>query len=140
MAKILIVEDEPSVQELLKLCLEGDGYMTVTADNGKTAGNWVKEVRFDLAILDLNLPDMNGMQICMSIKEDPKTRATPVIILTGNNSNEARIKSNFEAKADLFLNKPINTDDLKGAVKMMLETAEKRKLLLRNSIRTRLGE
>jgi DNA-binding response OmpR family regulator len=140
MAKILIVEDEPSVQEMLKFCLESDGHMIVTADNGKTAVNWVKEVKFDLAILDLNLPDMNGMQICMCIKEDPKTRATPVIILTGNSSNEARIKSNLEAKADLFLNKPINTDDLKSAIKSMLETAEKRKLLLRNSIRTRLGE
>lgn len=140
MAKILIVEDEPSVQELLKFSLEADGHMVVAADNGKTAANWIQEVKFDLAILDLCLPDTNGMQICMSIKEDPKTRSTPVMILTGNTSNEARIKSGLEAKADIFLNKPINPDDLRGAVKTLLEAAEKRKLLLRNSIRHRLGE
>ncbi|MDA8243593.1 MAG: response regulator transcription factor [Elusimicrobia bacterium] len=140
MAKILVVEDEKSVQELVKYCLEADGYMVVTADDGKMAGSWIKEIKFDLAILDLCLPDGNGIEICASIKEDPKTRAMPVIILTGNSSNEARIKSNLEAKADLFLNKPISPDDLRNAVKTMLAAAEKKKLLLRNSIRTKLGE
>lgn len=140
MAKILVMEDEPSVQDLLKMCLEADGHMVVTADTVKSAQNWLKEMKFDLAVLDLCLPDGTGIQVCSQIKEDPKTRSLPVIILTGNSSNEARIKSNLEAKADLFLNKPINPDDLKGAVKTMLETAEKRKLLLRNSIRTRFGD
>ncbi|MDA8130587.1 MAG: response regulator transcription factor [Elusimicrobia bacterium] len=140
MAKILVVEDEKSVQDLVKYCLEADGYMVVTADDGKMASSWIKEIKFDLAILDLCLPDANGIEICASIKEDPKTRATPVIILTGNSSNEARIKSNLEAKADLFLNKPISPDDLRSAVKTMLAAAEKKKLLLRNSIRTKLGE
>lgn len=139
MAKILVMEDEPSVQDLLKMCLESDGYMVVTADTVKTAQNWLKEVKFDLAILDLCLPDGTGIEVCTEIKEDPKTRSVPVIILTGNSSNEARIKSNLEAKADLFLNKPINPDDLKGAVKSMLDASEKKKLLLRNSIRTRFG-
>lgn len=134
MAKILIVEDEPSIQDMLRMCLEAEGYLTVTADDGKMAMNWTKEARFDLAILDLNLPDMNGMEICTAIKENPKTCATPVIILTGNTSNEARIKSNLGAKADLFLNKPIDLNDLKKAVKTILDAAEKKKTRLRGTL------
>ena len=140
MAKILIVEDDRSLLELLKHCLESEGYMIVTAETGASAMNWLKESRFDLALLDLMLPDMNGAQICAAIKESPRTRATPVVILTGNTSNEARIRSGLEANADLFLNKPIDTADLRKAVKTILEAADRKKLLLRRSIKNKLGE
>lgn len=140
MHKILVVEDDKSVLEFLRHCLESEGWMVITAADGKTAMNWIKDTRFDLALLDLRLPDMDGMRICAAIKEDPKTRATPVVILTGNDSNDARIKSNLDANADLFLNKPIEPSDLKTAVSKMLEVSEKRKLRLRNSVKARLNE
>ncbi len=138
MKKILIVEDEEGITELLKFCLEAEGYLVVATDKGRTALEWIKELRLDLAIIDLGLPDINGMEVCLSIKENPKTRAIPVIILTGNTSNVARIQGNLNASAELFLNKPISTDDLKKAVAMMFEKSEKKKMLLRNSIKTRL--
>jgi len=138
MYKILVVDDEKAILEMLRLCLESQGYMVLTADTGKMAMNWIKEVRLDLAIVDLGLPDMNGLQICMAIKEDPKTRATPIVILTGNTSNEAKIKGNIDGNADLFLNKPIEISDLKTAVATILEKSEKKKLLLRNSFKSRL--
>lgn len=140
MAKILIVEDDRSLLELLRHILESDGHMPVLADNGKAGLQWLKEVRVDLALLDLMLPDMNGMEICAAIKENPRTRGIPVIILTGNDSNNARIKAGTEVSADLFLNKPIEPNDLKSAVRKMLDSSAKRKLLLRKTVRRTLEE
>ena len=131
MPKILIVEDERSVSEMLKACLERQGYMVITAENGTKALSWIKEVKLDLAIVDLGLPDINGMEVCLAIRGNPKTRRMPIMILTGNVSNEARIKGNLEANADLFLNKPIELTDLKKAVENLLGKAEKKKILLR---------
>ncbi|OGR97592.1 MAG: hypothetical protein A2016_03875 [Elusimicrobia bacterium GWF2_62_30] len=138
MNKILVVEDDPSIMEMLKYCLESQGYMIISAENGKTALNWVKEGNIDLAIIDLGLPDMNGMEVCRTIKDNPRTRATPVIILTGNSSNEARIESRLVANANLFLNKPIDAGDLRKAVSKMFEKSEREKRLLRTSIKFRL--
>ncbi|MDO8802989.1 MAG: response regulator [Elusimicrobiota bacterium] len=138
MNKILVVEDEESICAMLRHCLEGEGHLVITAANGQTALNWIKEIRLDLAIIDLGLPDIPGLEICRKIKDDPKTRTMPIIILTGNNSNVARIEGNLDASADLFLNKPISIEDLKKAVAMTFEKSAKKKLLLRNSLRTRL--
>ena len=139
MKKILLVDDEESILEMLKRVLEHDGHLVLTADKGKTALEWLKEVRVDLAIVDLGLPDIPGMEVCRGIKGNPKTSSTPVIILTGNDSNEARIAGNLDASVELFLNKPISIDDLKKAVEMIFENSEKKKLLLRNSIKNKLG-
>ena len=138
MNKILVVEDEESITELLKFCLEAEGHLVVATDKGRTALEWIKEVRVDLAIVDLGLPDINGLEVCRAIKENPRTRSIPIIILTGNTSNVAKIEGNLAGGADLFLNKPISTDDLKKSVTMVLEKAKKKKLLLRNSLKTRL--
>lgn len=139
MKKILIVEDEASVLQMLRRFAETEGHLPVAAETGQTALNWLKEVRVDLAIVDLGLPDMNGLEICRKIKEDPKTASIPVIVLTGNNSNNARIEANLDASAELFLNKPISMEDLKKAVEMVFEKSEKKKLLLRNAIKEKLG-
>lgn len=133
MRKILVVDDETSFLNLLRHALESQGYMVLTADNGKNAVNWVREVPLDLAIVDLGLPDISGLEVCRTIKENPRTRHTKVIILTGNNTNEARIESNLGARAELFLNKPIQIADLRSAVSGLLEKSEKEKLLLRAS-------
>ena len=138
MYKILVVEDDPSILEMLKYCLESQGYMIIPAENGRTGLNWVKEGQMDLALIDLGLPDMDGLEVCKAIKENPRTRSTPVIILTGNNSNEARIESRLSANANLFLNKPIDAGDLRKAVAKMFEKSEKEKRLLRTSIKFRL--
>lgn len=133
MRKILVVDDETAFLNLLKHALEVQGYMVITAEKGETAVNWVKEVPLDLAIIDLGLPDINGLEVCKAIKDNPRTRHTKVIILTGNTSNEARIESNIGARAELFLNKPIQIADLRSAVAKLLDRSEKEKLMLRAS-------
>lgn len=139
MKKIMVVEDEESVREMLKRFLEHSGHLVIGAEMGKTALEWARETRLDLAIVDLGLPDINGLEVCRALKEDPKTSGVPVIILTGNSSNDARIKANFEGSAELFLNKPISVDDLQKAVDMCFEKSEKKRMLLRNTIKTKLG-
>lgn len=133
MRKILVVDDETAFLNLLKHALEVQGYMVITAEKGETAVNWIKEVPLDLAIIDLGLPDISGLEVCKAIKDNPRTRHTKVIILTGNTSNEARIESNIGARAELFLNKPIQIADLRSAVAKLLEKSEKEKLMLRAS-------
>ena len=137
MHKILVVEDEPSVSEMVKCCLEEEGHMVITVATGKMGINWVKEGKPDLAIIDLGLPDINGIEVCKAIKENPATRTVPVIILTGDSSNKARIENRLFAQANLYLNKPIAVDDLKKAVAKLLDKAEKEKLLFRSSINFR---
>jgi DNA-binding response OmpR family regulator len=127
MQKILVVDDETAFLNIVKHALEAQGYMVITAETGGNAIRWLKEVRLDLAIIDLGLPDMNGLQVCRAIKEDPRTSRTPVIILTGNTSNDARIESNIGASAELLLNKPIAIADLRKAVARIFEKAEKEK-------------
>lgn len=139
MHKILVVEDETSFLNLLRKALEDQGYMVITAEKGETAVNWIKEVPLDLAIIDLGLPDLSGLEVCKAIKDNPRTRATPVIILTGNASNDARIESNLGARAELFLNKPIQMADLRRAVSQLLEKADKAKLMLRTSFKRPSG-
>lgn len=139
MNKILVVEDEKNIRELLKIWLEAEGHLVITAQDGAAALNWLKEVRLDLAIIDLGLPDISGMEICKNIKGNPLTRSVPIIILTGNTTNVAKIEGNLEANADLFLNKPLSPEDLKKAVASIFEKSEKKKLLLRNSLRPRLN-
>lgn len=134
MAKILVVEDDKLLLEFLRHCLESAGHKTALADTGAKAMEWVKSERFDLMVLDLHLPDMHGLEICAAVKENPKSSATPVVILTGNSANETRIKSRLEANADLFLTKPIDPNDLREAVRRTLETAERKRLLLRKPL------
>ncbi|MCM2267388.1 MAG: response regulator transcription factor [Elusimicrobiales bacterium] len=133
MNKILLVDDETSFLNLLKHALESQGYMVIAAEKGETAVNWIKEVPLDLAIIDLGLPDISGLEVCKAIKDNPRTRHTKVIILTGNTTNEARIEGNLGARAELYLNKPIQIADLRSAVSKLLEKNEKEKLMLRAS-------
>jgi two-component system alkaline phosphatase synthesis response regulator PhoP len=135
MHKILVVDDESAFLTILKHALESQGYMVITTENGENALKWIKEVNLDLAIIDLGLPDINGMEVCRAIKENPRTKLTPVIILTGNTSNEARIDCNLGAQAELYLNKPIAIADLRKAVAKIFEKAEKEKMLLRASFK-----
>lgn len=139
MNKILLIEDDPSIMEMLKYCLELEGYMVMMAETGKMGLNWVKEGKPDLAIVDLGLPDMSGLDVCKAIKENPRTSSLPVIILTGNSSNEARVESQLFANANLFLNKPIDMGDLKKAVGKIFEKIEIEQRVFRASMKFRGG-
>ena len=138
MAKILVVEDDARIMELIQIALQEAGYLIMPALCGKTALNWLGEsAKPDLVILDIGLPDINGIEICKKIKTTRLTQKIPVIILTGNLDNQSKIQANLSGHADLFLNKPIQIEDLLEAVKTLLENSWKNEKLLRNIFLTK---
>jgi two-component system alkaline phosphatase synthesis response regulator PhoP len=82
MAKILIVDDEQDIVELISYNLEKEGFKTVKAYDGDAAFRLVKTQKPDLVILDLMLPQMNGLDVCRAIRRNPETASLPIIMLT----------------------------------------------------------
>ncbi len=109
-AKILIVEDDSLALRLMKKILEGKDYKIAIATNGKTALTKAWANNFDIIILDIKLPDINGFQICEKLKQHPATTNVPVVFLTGlNNPND--IVKGFEVGAVDYISKPFNADE-----------------------------
>ena len=86
--KILIVEDEKDIRNLIIYALEGKGYQTISADDGEKAIKMLKENKPDLVILDWMLPSVSGLEICRSIRRDINTKNIPIIMLTAKITEE----------------------------------------------------
>ena len=108
MKRILLVEDEENLHFAIKLNLEMEGYNVISVFNGKNAITKFKEGRFDLLILDVMLPEMNGFDICESIRLE--NDSIPVLFLTAKSSNDDKIKG--LKMADDYLTKPFNLKEL----------------------------
>ncbi|MBY0245829.1 MAG: response regulator transcription factor [Sphingobacteriaceae bacterium] len=107
--KILLVEDEEHLLEAIKLNLELEGYKVHAVKDGKTALKVFKEERFNLVILDVMLPEMDGFQVCETIRLE--NVETPILFLTAKNTNEDRVKG-LKKGADDYLTKPFNLEEL----------------------------
>ncbi len=88
MASILIVEDSPPQALKMKLALENDGCEVHWAETGLGGLDMAQEKQFDLVILDIELPDINGFEVCKKLKADPKLAGIPVIMLTSRDHAE----------------------------------------------------
>tara|TARA_B100001287_G_scaffold261698_1_gene250985 strand:- start:36933 stop:37619 length:687 start_codon:yes stop_codon:yes gene_type:complete len=108
MKRILLVEDEENLHFAIKLNLEMEGFNVVSAFNGKNAVLKYREGRFDLIILDVMLPEMNGFDICEVVRLD--NSVVPVLFLTAKSANEDKIKG--LKMADDYLTKPFNLKEL----------------------------
>src|SRR5262245_22500621 len=82
LGRVLVVEDEPDVAELLRFNLAREGYEVFQATNGADGLRQARELIPDLVLLDLMVPQLNGWEVCRRLKQDPATRAIPVIIVT----------------------------------------------------------
>lgn len=117
MFKILIVEDDPALHAGLCFELDTDGYLTVSAYNCEKARLLMQCETFDLAILDVNLPDGSGFDLCLAIKEIlPRL---PVIFLTANDL-EQDVLNGFDLGADDYITKPFNMQILKRRIEVAL--------------------
>ncbi len=103
--KILLVDDEQDAVKMLKDLLENEGYECITAYTGKRAIERVNEEKPDLVILDIMMPDMDGLSVCKDIKNNPKTKGTKVIMLTSKDNGDT-LQESIEQKADWFVAKP----------------------------------
>ena len=119
--KILIVDDEKDIVKLLEYNLKKEGFRTVTAYDGNEALEKAGREHPDLILLDVMLPEVDGLEVCKQIKKDPATRTVPVIMLTGFGDIALIIKS-IQLGAFDFLEKPINTPQLKEVVASALNS------------------
>lgn len=107
--RILLVEDEQSLSETIKLNLELEGYHVTLANDGKKALKAFKNARFDLVILDVMLPEMDGFTVCESIRLE--NTSIPVLFLTAKSSSADKING-LKIGADDYLTKPFNLEEL----------------------------
>ncbi|MBC2595509.1 response regulator transcription factor [Ruficoccus amylovorans] len=125
--KILVVDDEPDVTELLDYKLRQDGYRVSVINDPLMIMGTARSFQPDLVILDIMMPDLNGIQICRMLRADPVMKAVPVIFLTARGEADDRIKG-FETGADDYISKPFDTRELllriKALFKRLGQTAE----------------
>jgi DNA-binding response OmpR family regulator len=117
--KILVVDDEADFLKLLRLNLEAEDYVVITALDGEEALNKLKNERPDAVVLDIMLPKLNGEEVCRCIRSDPSLSATPVIMLTGKDTDTDRIVSRVIG-ADIYITKPSDFEELIGAIRKVL--------------------
>lgn len=130
--KVLIVDDDSLGIRLMKKALEGKNYKIATASNGKTALSKAWANSFDIIILDIKLPDINGFQICEKLKQHPATTNVPVVFLTGlNNHND--VVQGFEAGAVDYISKPFNADEFNKRIDNQLKLRDYAKNLEENA-------
>lgn len=114
---ILIVEDEPSITILLKYNIEKAGYLTDVAYNGEDAVQKAQAKQYDLIVLDIMLPKMDGLDVCQTLRNDGND--VPILILTAKDSEKDRIKG-LELGADDYLTKPFSPKELIARMKAIL--------------------
>jgi two-component system KDP operon response regulator KdpE len=116
MAKILVIDDEKQIRRFLKISLESYGHNVVIEENGKDGLNSTINEKPDLIILDLQLPDMNGLEF---LKEVRQWSDTPIIVLTVRDFEDDKI-SLLENGADDYLTKPFSVGELNARIKVAL--------------------
>jgi two-component system, OmpR family, alkaline phosphatase synthesis response regulator PhoP len=118
--KVLIVEDEPAQMEVTRRALESHGTFQLTfAKNAQTAFQRLGEELPDLVLMDLGLPDCDGLDVCRRMKEEERLRWLPVIILTGRSNVVDKI-TGLEVGADDYLTKPFDPGELVARVRAVL--------------------
>lgn len=120
--RILAVDDERAIVDIVRRLLEREGYQVRTALDGEEALNVALEWRPDLAILDVIMPRMDGLELCRRMREDPRLSELSVIFLTSREAIEDRIQG-FEAGADDYLPKPFDLRELALRIKALLRRA-----------------
>lgn len=115
-ANILIVDDEPKMRDLVKLYLEREGFRVTEAGDGQEAMDLFKKTKYDLVILDIMMPKLDGLSVCKEIR---KNSETPIILLTAKGEEIDRVLG-FELGADDYVVKPFSPRELAARVKAML--------------------
>ncbi|KUO60720.1 MAG: two-component system response regulator [Gracilibacter sp. BRH_c7a] len=119
MESILIVDDEVAIRELLKYNLEKEGYKTTSAADGEQALNFMNKNKYDLVILDLMLPGINGLEVCRKMRQDPSLARIPIIMLTAKGEEIDKVVG-LELGADDYVTKPFGVRELIARIKVRL--------------------
>ena len=136
-AKIFIVEDERPIARLLQLTLEREGFKTATEPNGRRAYERILQEKYDLVLLDVMLPEMDGMEICKRVRE---VSDVPIIILTARDEIRDKVEG-LDLGADDYMTKPFAGEELLARIRGVLRrhgerlrSAEETRYVVKNMI------
>src|SRR5688572_28621485 len=119
MSQILVVEDDPDIAQLIGHYLEKAGYTVEFLSSGKAVMPKVRRDPPDLVVLDLMLPELDGLMICQAMRTDPQTAAIPIIMVTARGEEADRI-TGLELGADDYVTKPFSPKELAARVTALL--------------------
>jgi two-component system KDP operon response regulator KdpE len=111
--RVLVVDDEPQILRTLRINLQARGYEVVTAGSGRSALQAATDTQPDLVVLDLGLPDMDGVEVVRSLRT---WTPVPILILSGRLNSQAKVEA-LDAGADDYVTKPFNVDELFARVR-----------------------
>jgi phosphate regulon transcriptional regulator PhoB len=114
--RVLVVEDERDVAELIRYNLTKEGYDVILASTGADALKQAREIRPDLVLLDIMVPQLNGWEVCRRLKQDTETKSIPVIMVTGRVEEGDKVLG-FEMGADDYVTKPFSPRELLARIR-----------------------
>jgi two-component system sensor histidine kinase/response regulator len=135
--KILVVDDQPINVQLLKRKLEREGMIVATSYSGREALDMVKADKPDLILLDVMMPEMDGIEVCQKLQADSETKTIPVIFITARTSKEGKIEGLGVGAVD-YITKPIDLDETLARVQTQLRFVQINRELV--DLQRRLGE
>ena len=121
--RILVVDDDPQAIEILTRMLEREGYQCVSAENGPSALQAARNQPVDVILLDVMMPEMDGLQVCERLREDELLRQIPVILLTAKDDMETRSRGMALGVSE-YLTKPVNKRELFTRIDAQLHSRE----------------
>ena len=121
-ARVLVVEDDRNIRELIALHLRLEGFEPVTIGDGSRALELARAEPFDLVILDLMLPGLDGVTVCRAIRRDPMNDDVPILMLTARREESDKVLG-LESGADDYLTKPFGVRELVARVRALLRRA-----------------
>jgi len=123
MKRVLVIEDDKDIVELVRYNLEKDGYQLLASGDGVTGLAQIRKAPPDLLILDLMLPKLSGLEICKEIRKDTSLNRLPILILTAKGEEADRVVG-LELGADDYVTKPFSPRELVARVKALLRRSE----------------
>lgn len=119
MLSVLIIDDEDDIRSILKYTLEKEGYIVYEASNGKDGLNQADQVKPDVIVLDVMMPDMDGIEVCENIRRNPDNNDVIICMLTARNEDYSQI-AGLEAGADDYVAKPVKPKVFVSKIKALL--------------------
>jgi PleD family two-component response regulator len=122
-ATILIVDDDPHTLEILRRWLKREGHETVSAESGAACLDALRNNTIDVIVLDVMMPNMDGLEVCEKLREDEALRLVPVILLTAKDDMETRSRGMTLGVSE-YLTKPVNKEDLFARIRAQVHSRE----------------